>query len=199
MADSTTQDTGTAPTDAGETQGTAAAAGKPADATTTDTTQTADSTTSTATEDKPVEYAFEAPEGIELDNAQVDEFKAIAKELKLSAEDAKKIAGISIKAEAARREAFAKQVEDWGATVAADKELGNAENQAAMRAVVDKFGTPELKSLLNSTGMGNHPELARFVFSISKAISEDVVKGKATGAPAPKDAASLLYPNNAKA
>lgn len=200
MAD--TQDTGTVATDAGVTQGTEAGAGTGAPntgaSTTTDAGTAADNK-GQATETKDVEYTFEAPEGIELDQAQVDEFKAIAKELNLPAEAAKKIADIQIRAAVARSEAFAKQVETWGEEVAKDPELGKAENQAAMRKVVESFGTPELKSLLNSTGLGNHPELARFAFRISKAISEDAILGKATGEAAPKDTASVLYPTTAKA
>lgn len=192
MAD--TQDTGTATTDAGESHDTTAGASTGAPGT--DSTTNTDATGAAA----EVEYTFEAPEGIELDQAQVDEFKAIAKELKLSGDDAKKIAAVAINREAARREAFVKQVEAWGQDVAKDPVLGKPEAQAAMRKIVDAHGTPELKSLLNSTGLGNHPELARFVHSISKAMSEDAIHGKAAGETAPANAASVLYDtHNAKA
>ena len=199
MAD--TQDTGAANTEAVDAQGTVQAGaptGAPdAGTQATDATNTA-ATKAPETEAKDVVYDIKAPEGVELDQSQVDEFKALAKEAKLAPDAAQKFADIAIKAEAARREAWVKQVETWGSEVAADKELGNAENQAAMRSVVDRFGTPELKTLLNSSGMGNHPTLARFVFNISKALSEDSIKGKATGE-APRDAASILYPTTAKA
>lgn len=195
MADAT--DTGTATTDAGDTQVTTGAQ-------TTGTPDASGSTTQADTkgqggeQSQDVEYAFEAPDGVDLDQAQVDAFKALAKKYQLPADGAKAIADIAIQAEVARREAFAKTVEGWGQEVAKDPELGKAENQAAMRKVIDTFGTPELKAMLNSSGLGNHPELARFAYKISKAISEDAVHGKASGE-APKDAAAILYGNSAKA
>ena len=197
MADPTTQDTGTATTDAGGVQTadtTATASAAPADA-----QPNAEGAKPEAQKPAEVEYKFEAPEGVELDASQVDQFKALAKELNLPADKAKAIADIAIKAEVERREAFAKQVTKWGEELQADKELGNPEALAAMRSVVDKFGGDELKSMLNATGMGNHPVVARFIHNISKAMSEDRIVGKQAGeAPAP-DAASVLYPTHSKA
>lgn len=202
MADDT-QNTGTVNTDAGGQQSNDDASKTPQ----TGATDEAQKTEGEATgEGKPpadgeqeVEYKFDAPDGIELDAAQVDQFKAIAKELKLPADKAKAIVDIAVKAEAARHEAFANQVKAWGDTVAADKELGDPENQAVARKAIDTFGTPELKSLLNSTGLGNHPEVVRLALRVGKAISEDAVHGKAAGEAPARDAASLLYPTNAKA
>lgn len=193
MAD--TQDTGAANNEAVDAQAQSTAADSTAapDA----SAQAPAAQADTKAEAKEVEYTFDAPEGIELDPSQVDAFKAIAKEEKLSPEAAKKIADVAIKAEAARREAFAQQVEAWGSEIAADKELGKPESLAAMRSVIDTYGTAELKTLLNTTGMGNHPEVARFVYSVSKALSEDKVMGKSAGE-APRDAASILYPTTAK-
>ena len=190
-------DTGTETTDAGETQ--VADAAKPTDAGTSPEAKGTETKAPETKDEKPVEYDIKAPDGIELDTAQVDQFKAIAQELKLPPEKAQALADIAIKAEAARREAFAQQVQTWGEELKADKELGNAENQSKMVAVVDKFGTPELKALLNNTGMGNHPVIARFVFNISKALSEDTIHGKAAGEAPPTDAASILYPTHNKA
>jgi hypothetical protein len=177
------QDAGTATTDAGGTQ-------------TVDTTQTtAGASTDTTAAPADVEYVFEAPEGVTLDEGDLGEFKTIAKELKLPQDAASKLVGIVAKREAARAEAFSKQVEDWGAAVSADKELGTAENLAAARNVIDTFGSPELKSLLNSSGFGNHPEVVRLALKVSKAISEDtIIAAKRTGgAPASRDHAAVLY------
>lgn len=152
-----------------------------------------------AGDDKPPVYDFKAPEGMELDAAAVDEFKAIATELKLPAESAQKVVDLYAKLEQKRSEAFAAQVDEWGNQVKADKEIGgkNLEvNLAAAKAAVEKFGTPEFKSMLDATGMGNHPEVVRMFVKIGKAISEDtMVRGNPGDSP-PKDAASVLYGSN---
>ena len=65
-----------------------------------------------------------------------------------------------------------------------------------------KFGTDALKSLLTESGLGNHPEVIRFMYRAGKAISEDSYVGNSEGANAkgnvPKDfngIANALYSN----
>lgn len=190
-----TQATGTATTDAGGTQ-------------TTDQTQTGAPAAQTGATDEgktpaaeaAVEYKFDMPEGVELDQGDLAKFTDVAKELKLPADAAKKLVDIAAQREVARANAFAKQVEGWGNTVKADPELGKAENLASAKKVIDTYGTPELRDLLNSTGMGNHPEVVRMMQKIGKAISEDTfTAGRGNGNTPPRDAASVLYgtPNKA--
>lgn len=202
-----TQDAGTGNNDAGALQN--ADGQKPdatgaADAAAKAAADAANADDKSGTEPKPgdkpadgeVAYKFEAPEGVELDAAQVAEFTTIAKELKLPAEAAQKIANIAIQREVARADAFRKQVAQWGEDVGKDKELGTPEAQATARSVIDTYGTPELKALLNSSGLGNHPELVRMVHKIGKALSEDSVRGKGGEGTKPTDHASILYGNN---
>lgn len=197
-------DTSTTTPDAGGTTQ-ATAADQPAAATSTDVKDDASAKADTkddagqgdgAKADEPVVYDFKAPEGVELDVGLTDKFKAVAAELKLPAEGAQKVVDLYAGIKQAEAEAFTAQVEAWGNEVKADKDIGGAkldENLATARKAVDTFGTPELKSLLNSTGMGNHPEVVKLMVKIGKAISEDgVVRGKPAEAK-PKDAASVLY------
>lgn len=201
---------GTATTDAGEANSTATAsqvaavAGTATDAkatAATETTLTAEAKDAAGKTDDAakvdVVYDFAVPEGVELDTASTDEFKAIAKELNLPKDAAQKVMDLAVKREQARADAFTKQVSDWGEAVQADKVLGVPENQALARKAIDTFGTPELKSLLNSTGMGNHPEVVRLAYAVGKAISEDKVIANQGGGQPAKDAASALYPNHA--
>lgn len=191
--------TGTATTNAGE-------GSTPAEqATTSATAGEANATTATANEGATTEskgdeqpaavvYDFKAPEGMELDTTAVDEFKVIATELKLPADSAQKVVDLYAKLEAKRAEAFADQVHAWGEEVKADKEIGGDKlnsTLASARKVVDTFGSDAFKSLLNSTGMGNHPEVVRMLAKIGKAISED---GFVNGAPKP--AAKSFYDNS---
>lgn len=143
-----------------------------------------------------VDYTFEMPDGIEVDAASADEFKAIAKELGLSKEGAQKIVALEAKRVQAQVEAHQKLLTDWTAASKADKEFGGDkfdENLAVAKTALDTFGSPELKEMLASSGMGSHPEVVRLMHRIGKAISEDkfVKPGATTGAT--KSAAETLY------
>jgi hypothetical protein len=189
-----TQDAGTATHDAGGTQTTDPAASTTQAAQTDTSTADATKATETAAE---VEYKFDMPEGVKLDEGDLTKFTDIAKELKLPADAAKKLVDLAAAREVARAEAFAKQVETWGNEVKADPELGKAENLATAKKTIDTFGTPELRDLLNSTGMGNHPEVIRMALKIGKAISEDTfVAGRSGGNAPPRDHATILYGNS---
>lgn len=144
----------------------------------------------------PEAYELQMPEGIELDKVAADEFTAIAKDLKLDQPTAQKLADIAAKQQQRQVEAHAKMVEGWVEQVKADKELGGdklQENLGIARAALDKFGSPELKAMLNDSGIGNHPAVIRAFFSIGKAISEDRI---VTSTPAGNavDPAKKMFP-----
>jgi hypothetical protein len=155
----------------------------------------------------PEKYEFKAPEGRNFDNEVITSFSDIAKELNLSQESAQKILD-KVGAKAAERQAQNLEAirQEWAQTSQADKEFGGdniQSNLAVAKKALDTFGTPELRSLLNESGLGNHPELIRFFYRAGKAISEDqyvVTNGSsAANKPAVRDfasAAATLYSNN---
>lgn len=195
----TTAATSTPSTDAGEPTTTDSTAAPAADITATAPTD------ATSTQDtKPTEpvvpeaYDLKMPEGVELDQAATTEFTAIAKELKLDQAAAQKLADIGAKMAQRQADAHAQLVETWTEQVKTDKEIGGdklAENLGVARKAIDTFGSPELKALLNSTGLGNHPEVVKLAFKVGKAISED---GFVSGSPkgnTTNDPAKKLFPN----
>jgi hypothetical protein len=197
----TTAATSTPSTDAGEPTTTDSPAANPAGtADTTATSAPAASTTDTkATEPVvPESYELKMPDGVQLDSAAAEEFTAIAKELKLDQAAAQKLADIGAKMATRQAEAHAQLVETWTEQVKADKEIGGDkldENLGIARKAIDTFGSPELKALLNSTGMGNHPEVVKLAFKVGKAISEDrFVTGSPKGN-ASNDPAKKMFPN----
>lgn len=134
----------------------------------------------------PEKYeAFKLPEGVSLDDATMGEFQTLAKDLGLSQDNAQKLVDLGAKlsqGESARVTETVKQAKaEWEAASKADKEFGGekfAENLGKANEVFAKFGTPELKQLLIDSGLGNHPEVVRWAFRVSKALSEDrVVRG----------------------
>jgi hypothetical protein len=175
----------------------AAAAGKepaPADAAKTEASAEAKAA--------PETYEFKAPEGRAFDPEVIAEYSKVAKELNLSQEAAQRVLD-SVGPKLAERQAA--QIEairnGWAESSKADKEFGGeklSENLSVAKKALDQFGTAELRALLNESGIGNHPEVIRFMYRAGKAISEDkVITGAAaTAKSGPKsfaDLADALY------
>lgn len=147
----------------------------------------------------PEKYEFKAPEGHELNPDVMTKFEGVAKELGLSQEAAQKVVDAMGPQLAA---AQAKQLDaiksQWTESARTDKEFGGAklnENLSVAKKALDAFGTPELRTLLEETGLGNHPEIIRAFYKAGQKISEpNFVPGGASGAPG-KSAAATLYPN----
>jgi hypothetical protein len=148
----------------------------------------------------PDSYELQMPEGVQLDTAAADEFKGIAKEYGLTQEQAQKVADIGAKMVQRQTEAYQAQVQSWVDAVKTDKEIGGdklSENLAVARKTIDTFGSPELKQVLNTTGLGNHPEIVKLAYKIGKAISDDgFVRGGNTSSP--RSTAEIMYPSMAK-
>lgn len=153
----------------------------------------------------PESYEFKAPEGKEFDAEVLTAFSEVAKEANLSQEAAQKLLDKMGPTIAQRQmEQFENIKNDWAQSAQTDKEFGGEklnENLAVAKKALDSFGTPELRTLLNESGLGNNPEVIRFMYRAGKAISEDKFVGSTTGANprgAPKsfnDQASALYSN----
>lgn len=146
----------------------------------------------------PEAYEFKMPDGIELDKSAADEFSAIAKEFKLTQDQAQKVAEVGAKMVQRQQEAHQANVQSWIEAVKNDKEIGGEklnENLAIARKTIESFGTPELKDILNMTGLGNHPEIVKMAYKIGKAISEDGFVRGANSKPSSDDPAKKLFPS----
>lgn len=149
-------------------------------------------------EGAPEKYEFQAGEGVELDTEALKDFEPVARDLNLTNEQAQKLVDAYPKILAGvqqrQAEAWQAQTEQWAADVKADKEIGGDKlttNLSAAQRALDQFGTPELKEYLNTTGLGNHPDLVKTFVKIGKAMSEDgMVDGSNQGQ---RSAAEVLY------
>ncbi|MGM8528678.1 peptidase [Enterobacter asburiae] len=149
-------------------------------------------------EGAPEKYEFKAGEGVELDTEALKDFEPVARELNLTNEQAQKLVDAYPKILAGvqqrQAEAWQAQTEQWASDVKADKEIGGdklTSNLSAAQRALDQFGTPELKEYLNTTGLGNHPDLVKTFVKIGKAMSEDgMVDGSNQGQ---RSAAEVLY------
>lgn len=145
---------------------------------------------------------FTMPEGVTLDPEVAGDLKVLAKELNLPQESAQKVADLGAKLAQKWGADLQKQVDDtsaaWVDAAKADKEIGGdklAENLGLAKTTLDKFGTPELRTLLNTSRLGNNPEVIRLLSKVGRAISDDnrITGGSATQAP--KSLAERMYPN----
>lgn len=128
---------------------------------------------------KPVEYDLKLPEGL-VKGDLMDSLKEFAKEKGLTQDEAQKLADLGVKQAqgfvAQLAEAQKTQTAEWATATQTDKEIGGdklPENLAAAKKALDSFGNPGFKKLLNESGLGNHPEIVRFMVKAGKAISED--------------------------
>ena len=151
----------------------------------------------------PEKYEFKAPEGREFDAEVVKNFSEVAKDLNLTQEAAQKLLDKMAPIVEQRQIQQIEQVRSqWADASKNDKEFGGdklVENLSVAKKALDQFGTPELRTLLNESGLGNHPDVIRFMYRAGKAISEDKYVGADIGKGGksqPKgfnDLASALY------
>ncbi|OVZ82195.1 peptidase [Yersinia kristensenii] len=150
----------------------------------------------------PEKYEFKATaEGQDLDAEALATFEPVARELGLSQEQAQKLVDIYgkdivPKLQQKQAEAWQQQTEQWGNDVKADKEIGGDKltaNIGMAQKALDQFGTPELRTYLEQTGLGNHPDLVRFCVKIGKSMGEDSMVMAANGGQ--RSAAEVLYGN----
>lgn len=152
----------------------------------------------------PDTYAdFAMTEGVTVDSELLAEAAPIFKELGLTQEQAQKLVDFQAKqvqaSSQSQVDAFNQLMNDWQEQAKNDKEFGGdkfEENIGIARSAIDKFGTPELKQLLEEHGVGNHPEVIRFMVKVGKLTAEDVPGGTTTPTSKAQDRVSLLYPND---
>lgn len=146
-----------------------------------------------------------APESYDFGETQLDTevltaFGEVAKELNLTQEVASKVLDKMTPVMQARQAAQLETARtEWAEQSKADKEFGGdklQENLSFAKRAMDAYATNELKTLLNESGLGNHPEVIRFFVKAGKAISEDTVVTGAKGAGTESFNAKRLYPNS---
>ena len=151
----------------------------------------------------PEEMRLELPAGTDVDPAVLKEFTSMAKESKLSKEQAQaqvnfylKLNQKAIDSNRASMAQWAKKNEEL---LRADPEFKDFEAAKAIaQKPLAKFGSPELAKALSDTGWQNHPELAKFLHKIGKAMSEDSTPRPAPASQEISDAQTQLrqrYPS----
>ena len=173
------------------------------------TTEAAESTETTEGEAQgaPESYEdFTSEDGVTPDPENVESFKAMAKEMNLSQTQAQQLYDMGVKLTKqvgdAQQAAHAEALTQWAQAARTDKEFGGEKFDANLgvgKAALDKLGTPELQTLLNESGLGNHPEVIRLLYKAGRALGDDNFvpggrTGPAAGSTPDQRLASALYP-----
>ena len=150
---------------------------------------------------KTPDYTFDIPEGISLKAEDQGAFNEWATTHKLSPEAAKEAweMGMNLQSQLQTQlaEKLASQSSEWAEQTQKDPEIGGAkmkETTSTVRRVIQKYGDDDLKEVLNSTGVGNHPAMVRFVARLGALAREDTVeRGSEPGGDA--SIAKKMYPD----
>tara|TARA_R100000541_G_scaffold18999_1_gene28935 strand:+ start:2698 stop:3321 length:624 start_codon:yes stop_codon:yes gene_type:complete len=140
---------------------------------------------------------FDLPDDFDMNEDTLGEYHTFAKENNLTQEQAQRGVDMVAQMKQAEMNQWVEQQKSWVDTAKQDAEYGGdkfEENIAVAVKARDSFGTSEFNEMLDSSGLGNHPEMIRFLNRVGKAISEDsvVVGGNSTSALSRE---AVLYPS----
>lgn len=137
---------------------------------------------------------FNFPEGVKVNEEKVKSFIALAKELKLTKEQAQKLVDMDSKNIIDTDKAFTSMKEGWKADTL--KELGENAEQKLGEAVLafKQFGDDEFVKLMKDTGLENHPAVVRVFRNIGSKIATDkTVSATSNGVKSSKTMQEILY------
>ncbi len=150
----------------------------------------------------PDKYDLKLPDGSLLNAKATEEIASFAKEKKLTQEEAQAIlereSALLASYVDSQKQQLAQQQKEWVESIKTDKELGGDgfnKNIEMAKRVVDRYGTDSFKKALNDSGLGNHPELVRFVSRIGKIMSEDQLVIPGTQSTGKRSLEEIFYPS----
>lgn len=181
-----------------------------------DDTQGSDDGKQATDQDKGADYEVKLPEGVEVPEERLQEFKSLVSEIKglPESEVAQRLVDYQQQLnEQAQQEAidfYVRQDKEWNEEAAKDPVIRQHEKDAVK--LVSEEGDADLIRVLNETRLGNNPALRRFVAKtaarinrlesfIQDRIGEDPYAGMgsgSTGSHEPKSDGDILYPDMAK-
>lgn len=155
----------------------------------------------------PEKYELKAPEGMDFDGAAFEAAEPTLRELGLSNEQAQKLVDTYAKdivpkiferANQNLNQVAADRRKEWNDSFEKDPDIGGPKKDATIAAAArafDHYGIKKgegLRQLLDESGLGNHPDMIRFVARIGADLEEgSFERGGATTTP--KSAEQKLY------
>lgn len=151
----------------------------------------------------PAEGAYDftgldLPDGFELDTKLAETASPIMAEAALTQRQANRMADVVVAMKRQETEDWVREQQRWQEAAKTDSEIGGDNfNTSVNRCgrVMRQFGSPAFGEFLDQYGLGNHPEMIRFMARVGNAITEDEPGGSASSG-GKEDPASILYPND---
>ena len=148
----------------------------------------------------PEKYEFKFEEGLEVDAPLVEKFTPLAKELKLNNAGAQKLVDFYTEVRKEFGEKMQKDwdtlTEGWANSAKTDAEIGGDKWTGSLKdakLALDKLGTPKLMEDLETTKMGNHPEVIRLLTKVGRLLADDKLHHGGPNGGAKPSTADLLY------
>ena len=160
--------------------------------------------------EKPADEPFsvKAPEGAEAYQADFDKFAGDmdgwlkanpnASVREALAEAASRQARMVGEAQAQALAQRDQQISAWGDELRADKDFGGEafdKNVATAIKGLEAVGSPELRQMLDQTGLGSHPEIVRAFKKVGELVADAPFATGAQPAQSASSAAARMYPN----
>ncbi|WP_313349084.1 hypothetical protein [Paracoccus sp. (in: a-proteobacteria)] len=197
------------------TEATSAATAEAASADVTTAAATAETAEANATDSnaaaegaEPEAFALAAPEGAEAYQADFDKFAgdmdswlkanpaATAREaLTEAANRQARLVGEGQQAMIEQRNA---QLETWAGDLRKDAEFGGEKYDANVATAVkglEAVGSPELRQLLDDSGLGSHPDVVRAFWKVGQMVGDTTVVTGQEGSSTRRNFAAALYGN----
>lgn len=119
------------------------------------------------------------PEGLVVVPALFDEFKSVSASLGIQPEKAPELLNLYKKVMEANAETALQTLRDQittdDRTLRSDPEFQGERYDVASKAVgmlIEEFGSPAVREVLGTHGLGNNPALVKFLFSVAQALGE---------------------------
>lgn len=149
---------------------------------------------------------LEIPEGMEVDEAALGDFKELAAKMNdgkgLSQEDAQTLVSFRAEMVKAGVAQWETTFSEWRGELHSDKDIGGDKLQTTtipnVLAAAEKYGDAEMISLLKTNKMyGENPSLIRLLNRVGATLSEDshVKAGRNAKNGKSKDASEIMYPD----
>lgn len=150
------------------------------------------------TEDIYSELSF--PEGAEVDEERLVATKQKFQKLGYTAEQAQGAVDMYSEVHKEIYDQFDSIKSDWEKESRTDSEYGQDKFDASIGMAgkaIDTFGNEGLLNMLEETGVGNHPEMIRFMFKVGQALQEDSPNSGILGGQGTElSREEILYPNS---
>ena len=145
----------------------------------------------------PEKYEFHVAEGLTLDDKMQADFTAVAKELKLSQEEADKLIGLHGNILMDMVKQHDAQLEEWSSKC---HELGLDKEEAMADAnyCLKQLGGDEAAKVLEETGAIYHPAVLKMLQFVGNAIREDKGADGSAGAAQTTRVSDLIFAKSKK-